>query len=74
MTNVAAEENSSIPGFTLGSNFLAVDARATADDGLTFLNRVRQLLQTIHAQSAHFGFVAVSLRVKQTAADSHPDP
>ncbi len=27
-----------------------------------------------HARSAHFGVVAVSLRVQQTAADSHPDP
>ena len=31
-------------------------------------------LPTIHARSAHFGLVAVSLRVQQTAADSHPDP
>jgi len=27
-----------------------------------------------HSRSAHFGLVAVSLRVQQTAADSHPDP
>jgi hypothetical protein len=31
-------------------------------------------LPSIHARSAHFGLVAVSLRVQQTAADSHPDP
>jgi hypothetical protein len=31
-------------------------------------------LPTIHARSAHIGLVAVSLRVQQTAADSHPDP
>src|ERR1700686_1855912 len=40
----------------------------------TLANRITSLLPTIHARSARLGLVAVSLRVQQTAADSHPDP
>ena len=31
-------------------------------------------LPTMHTRSAKLGLVVVSLRVRQTAADSHPDP